>query len=142
MNIHEIKSIVNKIIAGKSKKIGIDIHGVITAYPEDFSEIIDRLMNNGHEVHIVTGARLSSRLIKNLLQLNVRWSSMFSIVSYHEAIGTKVTYDNCGRPWMDEQAWIETKGLYAKNIGLDYHIDDSEIYGKYFDYETIYLLLK
>ena len=67
-NIHVVGDILALITKSKEqKKIGIDIHGVITRYPEFFSVMIKGLMNEGHEVHVVTGARLSSVLIQNLL---------------------------------------------------------------------------
>ena len=70
MNIDQINEILNEIMDDdKPKKIGIDIHGVITDYPIFFSKIIKELMDKNHEVHIVTGARLSSKLIKNLLSI-------------------------------------------------------------------------
>jgi len=142
-NINVVEEVLKTISKGEApKKIGIDVHGVITKYPQFFSTKIKELMDRGHEVHIVTGARLSSFFIQNLLNLNIQWSSIFSIVSYHEAIGTEVTYDERWRPWMDELSWTKTKGLYAKNVGLDLHIDDSEIYGEFFDDKTKYLLLK
>ncbi|MDO8640115.1 MAG: hypothetical protein Q7R33_01095 [Nitrosarchaeum sp.] len=140
--INEVTGILEAIVYQKDQyKIGLDVHGVITKYPEVFGPLSKELLTTGHEIHIVTGAKISRTLVEKLLDYNVFWTSIFSIVNFHEATGIQIKYDDKG-PWIENNLWNQTKAMYAKNAGLDWHIDDSEIYGQYFDEHTNYLLLK
>ena len=44
-------------------KFGFDIHGVIDTKPRFYSKLTHRLIEMGHEVHIITGAQLKNKLI-------------------------------------------------------------------------------
>jgi hypothetical protein len=35
--------------------------------------------------------------------------------------------------WIDDDTWNRTKSNYAKRENLHFHIDDTKIYGEYFD---------
>jgi hypothetical protein len=120
-------------------KIGLDVHGVITTYPKVFSRLTKKLIRTGHEIHIVTGAKITDKLVKKLLDFGIEWTTMFSIIGYHESIGTKIQYDENG-PWIDKDLWNRAKGKYAMKAKLNIHIDDSDCYGKYFT-KTMYLML-
>lgn len=123
------------------RKVGLDVHGVITKYPEVFAQLTHQLLSRNHEVHIVTGARVNRELVEKLIRHNIVWTTIFSIVDYHELIGTRVRYDENG-PWIKGNLWDKTKAQYAKKVRLDWHIDDSEVYGKFFKKPTRYVLLK
>jgi beta-xylosidase len=51
---------------------------------------------------------------------------------YHTTKGTEITYDEKGNPWMDKETWEKTKGEYCKNAGISLHIDDSDMYQRFF----------
>lgn len=122
-------------------KIGIDIHGVITKHPKTFSSFCKLLLGKGHEVHIITGQELSSQLINFLDIHNIKYTSLFSITSYHKEIETPMVYKggDVGQPLIDEELWNKTKAAYCEKHQLDLHIDDSPVYGRYFTGKTIYL---
>jgi len=42
---------------------------------------------------------------------------------------------------MDDDIWNKTKAKYCEVMKLDLHIDDSDVYGKYFK-DTVYLEVK
>jgi hypothetical protein len=113
-------------------KLGLDFHGVVDRYPKAFAEMTKALTNAGHEVHIITGHRDNRDLRESLSALNIHYTHIFSITSYHELNGTPVKYDEKGNPWMDTEIWNATKGWYCDSHGIDFHIDDSPDYGKYF----------
>jgi hypothetical protein len=48
----------------KKLKIGLDIHGICDANPEFFSELSRLFVNAEHEVHIITGRRVSDGAIE------------------------------------------------------------------------------
>ena len=113
-------------------KIGIDIHGVITVNPEFFSALSRMLVSCGHEVHIVTGPRFS-KVEPLLKEHDIAWTHFFSIVEDEEKKGvTEIVWDKKGDPFMDFNVWDRAKAAYAKEQGLDLHIDDSSKYSEYF----------
>ncbi len=114
-------------------KIGLDFHDVIDAEPKMFSILSNLFADNGHEVHIITGEKKSKKLLKELEEYNIKWTHFFSIVDHHKSIGTKITYDKNGDPWLDQHLWDVAKAQYCKLNGIDLLIDDSEIYGQYMD---------
>jgi len=132
-----MQQIVNLMSNIKKIKLGLDIHGVIDANPNLFSIISNLLVSNDHEVHIITGKEISDDLVNKLLQFKIKYTHLFSITSYHKNAGSGVSYDDKGRPWMDEEVWNATKSWYCNKHKIDLHIDDSDIYGKYF--KTPYL---
>ena len=123
-------------------KIGFDIHGVLDKDPELFKYIINALRQKGHEVHVITGREINDDLLKELDELRIPYDYLFSITSYHKSIGTYITYknDDPTQPLIAPPKWDRTKGEYAKEVGLDIHIDDSEVYGDYFPKETNYVI--
>lgn len=124
----------------KRLKIGLDVHGVCDANPQFFSEISRLLVNAGHELHIITGRRVRDGALEEIRELGMSYTHFFSIADYHEEIGTKVWEDDNGNPWLEGELWDKTKGEYCKKNNIDFHIDDTERYGEYFD--TPFMLSK
>lgn len=121
-------------------KIGLDVHGICDANPEFFSELSRLLVNNNHEVHILTGRRVRDGALEEIKELGISYTHFFSIADFHEETGTKVWEDDNGNPWLEGELWDKTKGEYCKNHKIDFHIDDTERYGEYF--ETPFMLSK
>ncbi|QTA81130.1 Nicotinate-nucleotide adenylyltransferase [Desulfonema limicola] len=113
-------------------KLGIDIHGVSDADQEFFSELTKLLVQNGHEVHILTGSEHTQAFENHLKNdLKLYWTHLFSITSFHLKSGTEVSSIN-GNPYMEEDMWNRTKAQYCKKHGIQLHLDDSAVYGKFF----------
>jgi hypothetical protein len=123
---------VKQLNKSKVFKIGLDVHGVIDDDPILFNHVSSLVLASGGEVHIVTGQRDDEKLRKQLADLKIRYTHLFSITTYHESIGTPMTYSKNGNPWMDIVAWNRTKGDYAEKEKLDFHVDDSDEYRPYF----------
>lgn len=120
-------------------KIAIDMHGVIDAVPEFFRELTESFWNNGNDIHILTGATLKDGKIENQLNsLGIYYTKLFSIVDYHESIGTEIIYEENG-PWMDGTLWDEAKGNYCKHHQIDFIIDDTLRYSKFTDCPFLHL---
>jgi len=113
-------------------KFGFDLHGVVTDRPVMFAVIAKALIKDGHEVHMITGKRDDEDLKKELAELKFPYTHIFSITTYHEEIGTKMSYDDDRNPFMDGYKWDRTKGDYARRVGLDILFDDSDTYGMFF----------
>lgn len=123
-------------------KIALDIHGVCDANPEFFIELSKLFVNSGQEVHILTGRRISDGALKEIEELGLSYTHFFSISDYHKEIGTNMRNDMNGDPWMDDETWDRTKGDYCKRNKIDFCIDDTERYGKYFETPFAYMKIK
>lgn len=126
----------------KINKLGLDIHGVCDADPQTYIAMADTFIRAGGEVHIITGQKDTPELRDKVKKLGIPFTHFFSITSYHESIGTPIRYDERGRPWMDIELWDRTKADYCKREGIGMHVDDSPVYGKYFDSNIKYILVK
>jgi hypothetical protein len=113
-------------------KIGLDFHGVITENPKLFSQLSKVLCRTGHEVHIITGSKVTSGLLNKLKEFDIEYTHMFSIVDYHEQMGTEITEYENNTPRIEDKMWDRTKAQYCKENNIDLHIDDSPMYGRYF----------
>lgn len=113
-------------------RIGIDIHGTIDSNPEYFSRYIKMFRGQGVEIHITTGKKISVEMIEQLREWEIEYDYLFSIIDYHGILGTDMTWDEDGNPWIDEYLWNKAKGDYCRREKIDLHIDDSPIYGEYF----------
>jgi len=111
-------------------KVGLDIHGVIDRYPDKFYRLSKNLVDNGHEVHIVTGQEWVN-VRGEVERAGVLYTHHFSIVDHHLNIRTKMTQDAKDTWWMDEGIWLRSKGDYIHRAGIDIHFDDSYEYGQY-----------
>jgi hypothetical protein len=124
----------------KKLKIGLDIHGICDANPEFFSELSRLFVNAGHDVHIITGRRVSDGALDEIKELGLSYTHFFSISDYHVEKGTKVWEDDDGNPWLEGELWDRTKGDYCAKHQIDFHIDDTARYGDYF--KTTFMLSK
>lgn len=113
-------------------KIGIDIHGVADEQKEFFAELTHLLVKGGHEVHIITGPRISETLSRETIELGLAWTHLFSITDYHIQQGTKMEFDANGDPHMDSYLWDRTKADYCLREGIDLMFDDSDAYNYFF----------
>jgi len=136
-----IIEMIPKFKAPKKKlKIGLDIHGICDAKPEFFSELSRLFVNAGHDVHIITGRRVSDGALDEIKDLGLSYTHFFSISDYHVEKGTKVWEDDDGNPWLEGELWDRTKGDYCAKHNIDFHIDDTARYGDYF--KTTFMLSK
>jgi hypothetical protein len=121
-------------------KLGLDIHGVADTYSPVYSLLSKLLVEAGHEVHVITGARWSKKTEKELKAAKITWTHFFSILEWHEQNDTEIWKDPNGYEWISGTEWDRTKAEYCKKEGITMHIDDSPLYALYFDnIPTLYL---
>jgi hypothetical protein len=118
-------------------RLGLDFHGVLDKYPEIFSNLTKILYAYGWEIHIITGQSIDEGFLQKLHSYEISYTHLFSIIDFHKKLGTEIHYDEKG-PWIDENLWNRTKAEYCERAGIDLHIDDSDVYGKFFT-NTVYL---
>lgn len=113
-------------------RIGLDYHNVITADPIFFSKMTKVMEDWEYQVHIITGSRITDALIAQLKEFNIYYTHLFSISDYHHMLGTAMTGYAEHQPKIDEEIWNRTKAEYCAKHKISLHIDDSDVYGKYF----------
>ena len=126
-------------------KLGLDIHGVIDSNPDSFSFMSHSVISGGGEVHIITGGSWTVELEEQLIGYGIKWTSYFSVYDHLlnsgvDSIGNIQFPDGTIQKKFDSDLWDTIKGEYCKNNQIDLHIDDTEIYSKYFT--TPFLLYK
>lgn len=123
-------------------KIALDIHGVCDVNPKFFSELSKLFIQADHEIHILTGKRVSDGALEELEELGISYTHFFSIADYHISKGTKMWEDEKGNPWLEGEIWDRTKGDYCKENEIDFCIDDTERYGNYFTTPFSFIKIK
>lgn len=126
-------------------KLGLDIHGVIDSNPESFAFMSQSVIAGGGEVHIITGGSWTSELEEQLKGYGIKWTSCFSVYDYLldsgiDSIGTIQFPDGTIQKKFDYHLWDTIKAGYCRSNNIDLHIDDTEVYSKYFT--TPFLLYK
>jgi len=122
--------------------LGLDYHGVIDKYPELFGTLSRIVIASGGQVYIITGHRATVEFAMSLDRLGIDYTEILSVVDFNERHGVSVRIDEKGNPWIDNEIWNSTKAMLCERYKVDLHIDDSEIYGRYFTGKTKYLLMK
>jgi hypothetical protein len=114
----------------KPIKIGLDYHGVITANPLFFKKFNEYALEKGCLIYVISGGYKSD--IEEYLKLhNIKYSTVWSMVEHFDNLG-KITHYNDGSFHVDNDLWDKAKAQYCAENKIDFHIDDSLIYGKYF----------
>ena len=118
-------------------KLGIDIHGVINNLPELFSFITRLIVENGGEVHVLTGASWTPEVDKELQSYGIHYTHRLSVYDYlieHNSptIGEIQFPDGTIQKKFNDEEWDKVKGTYCRDNGIHLHIDDTLIYNEYF----------
>lgn len=112
------------------KKIGLDFHGVISAEPKVFATFCREIRQLGVEVYIISGGPKKD-IIKYLKAYDIEYDHIWAILDECEVTGTVSFYDD-GSFQVPTEIWDKAKAEYCAKEGVDFHVDDSSIYGKYF----------
>lgn len=111
-------------------KIGLDFHGVITKHPAFFSEFTNKALNNGFEIHIITGG--PQKVVADYLaEYNIVYTELFAILDFYDAQHVVKHFAN-GEFKVPDKLWNSTKAEYCIARGINIHIDDSTQYAKWF----------
>lgn len=115
---------------GKRIKIGLDFHGVITTHPEFFSVFTHEAIRREDEIHILTGG--PGDVVRCLLDdWNIAYTTIFAILDFYEHLGEVKHFPN-GEFKVADALWNTAKAKYCVDNGIDFHIDDSKAYAKWF----------
>jgi hypothetical protein len=116
-------------------KFGFDIHGVMDKYP-NLLIIMKSLMDCGHDVHVLTGPSIPLA-IEHLqavgAELGVHYNHLFSITDHLIECGYDVQWRDPSNPVFADAPWDSAKAEYCAVHNICMMLDDSPVYGKYFN---------
>ena len=111
-------------------KIGLDFHGVISAQPKNFAIFCHEIRQKGIEVYIISGGPKDD--VKRYLDNhNIEYDHIWAIIDYYTNLGLSTFYED-GTFQVPTDIWDKAKAAYCAEQKIEFHIDDSNIYGKYF----------
>lgn len=113
-------------------KFGIDFHGVADTKKKFFSEFTRRVVDNGGEVHIITGNMKTEEIFATLFEYGIVYTHFFSVSDKLLEEDKATHWTSPDDPWFEAEEWNGAKANYCKENQIDLMIDDSEEYGKYF----------
>ncbi len=111
-------------------KIGIDFHGVISAAPELFASFCHEIRLRGVEVYVITGGPRKD-IERYLQKYRIEYDEVWAILDFYEQQG-KVEFFDDGSFKVDTLLWNRAKAEYCVAENIRFHIDDSNVYGRYF----------
>lgn len=122
-------------------KIGIDYHGVITHQPSFWKFMLGCVIGSGGEVHIITGGTLlgdENPIINQLREWEIPYTEIHSVYDYLQSSeaptleGIRYFPDGTTQQKYADETWDVVKAEMCRKLNVDIHIDDTEVYGKYF----------
>jgi hypothetical protein len=121
----------------KKFKLGLDLHGVIDAIPEELSFLSKAVVNAGGEVHILTGSSLTHEVYHLIEKLGIRYTHVFSIYDFMVLEGAETTGiiefpDGSRQLKFRDGTWDRVKGDYCVKHKISLHIDDTLAYNNNF----------
>lgn len=116
-------------------RLGLDLHGVVDAYPQKFALLGEAVRNSGGSVYIITGAsqELAMKQISDLKIGHEFYDIILSITDHLKSRGIPFIQNDDGGIRVDDEIWDKVKSEMVKELKIDLHIDDSPVYGKYFE---------
>lgn len=118
-------------------KISFDLHGVLDDMPETMKFIMESVIKNGGEVHIITGST-EEKARKELKELGfnryIHFTNVVGLPDYLLGKGKKVIsyHPFLNNPEFSDLDWDSAKAQYCSENNINLHFDDTLRYGDYF----------
>ena len=111
-------------------KIGIDYHGVINANPSFFSAFTKEAFKKDIKIVIITGGAKCD--VETFAKVHdILYTDIFSLLDYFKG-KNMVTFYEDGSFFVENEIWNRAKAKFCFDHQVDVHIDDSMLYGAYF----------
>ena len=135
--VNKFTNMIKESNSGSKFKLGLDLHGVIDALPEQFAFLTNAIISAGGEVHILTGGSWDRELEEQVKSYGVKWTHKFSVYDHLIKTGAKVTGeiqfpDGTIQKKFEDGAWDDVKANYCRDNNISLHIDDTLIYNDHF----------
>ena len=114
----------------KIKKIGVDYHGVINVNPDFFQKFNALAIKQNIDISVISGGH--ERDVRLYLEdHHILYNHIFSLLDYFTS-KNMVTFYEDGSFFVANDVWNRAKARYCFENNIDVHIDDSMLYGTYF----------
>lgn len=114
----------------KPLKISIDYHGVIDQNPSFFRIFTKKAINQEIQIYILSGGSKED-VAKYLHNNDISYTHIFSLLDNFKEQNL-VTLSEDGNFFVSPDLWNQAKATFCLKEKIDFHIDDSAIYGQYF----------
>lgn len=111
-------------------KIGIDYHGVINRDPKFFAAFTKEAVKKRVEIFVVSGGARKD-VEAYLKEHDISYNGIFSLLDYFSE-RNMVTFYEDGSFFVENEIWNRAKAKFCFDNKIDVHIDDSMLYGAYF----------
>lgn len=118
-----------------TKRLGIDLHGVIDTNVSTFKWVLRLIILQGRMVHIVSGPpakEIKAELEEYGFISGVHYYQIHSVVDHLKEKGVNMWLDHNETWWASDEDWWSAKAEICKRFGIKEMIDDKERYGEYF----------
>ena len=112
------------------KKIGLDFHGVIAAQPQNFAVFCHEIRKRGVKVYVISGGPKED-VVNCLKVYGIEYDEVWAILDNCSKTGDVKFYDD-GTFQVPTEIWNKAKACYCEKEHIEFHIDDSNVYGQYF----------
>ena len=120
--------------------IGLDLHGVISAYPKLFERMSRNLKCDGHKVFIITGQEWDKAEVE-VRKYKISYTDHYSIVDHHRNNGTRMWKDRSGGWCIKDSLWVRSKGDFICEAVIDIHFDDTIAFAKWIPKTCTFVLV-
>ena len=111
-------------------KIGIDFHGVISDAPEVFEIFCREIRKKNVKVYVISGG--PKKDVQTYLdEHHILYDEVWAILDFYSAQG-KAEFFEDGSFKVDTALWNKAKAEYCAKENINFHIDDSNVFGQYF----------
>ncbi len=111
-------------------KIGLDYHGVIDCKLSYFADFCALARHRGHLIYIITGGPMF-KVRQLLTKQGIEYDFIFAISDYCQALG-EIEQDLSGDLVVPEHCWNKAKADFCRRNHINFHIDDSKEYLRWF----------
>lgn len=118
-----------------TKRLGIDLHGVIDTDVSTFKLILKLVILQGKTIHIISGPPaedIKAELDDYGFKKGVHYHQIHSVVDYLKEKDTKMWLDYKDTWWASDEDWWSSKAAICREFGIEEMVDDKGGYSKYF----------
>lgn len=118
-----------------TKRLGIDLHGVIDTDVSKFKWILRLIVLQGKMIHIVSGPpaeEIKAELDGYGFKEGFHYCQIHSVVDHLKEKDVTMWLDHKNTWWASDEDWWSSKAKICKEFGIEEMIDDKRRYSKYF----------
>ena len=129
------------MITSLDTNIAFDLHGTIDSNPEEFKEVMKKILQSGKMVYVISGSpvmEIEDELNKLTIEKGIHYNDSFSIVNFvgeelKSPIWINLNKNTKKLNWFcDDILWDSAKSLICQKYDIHVLFDDSLKYSAFF----------